>query len=267
MIDVHAHLDDEKLLPRIDEIVDGMKDCGLECIVNSGFDDATNGSTVELTEKYERIFGTLGIHPHEVGELKEQDLLYIERESKREKILAVGEIGLDYYYDLSDRETQKREFVRQLELAYSLKLPVLIHLRDAYGDMCELLRQNSSKLYYGGVLHCYSGSAELVREFNKYGFFYSFGGAVTFKNATEKPAVVRAVGTERLLLETDCPYMTPVPYRGQPNEPKYVRLAAQKIAEILNLTIDEVDKITTENAKKAFPKLNEYMKKRGALWQ
>ncbi len=256
LIDTHAHLNDERLLPIAGDIVSSMKADGLDKIITVGYDYDSSVVNQQLAQRYEDVYFTVGVHPHDAKTYTQEIEDYFFATVKEDaKCVALGEIGLDYYYDLSDREVQKAVFVRQLDLAHSLHIPVAIHLRDAYGDMTRLLKDNKSKLQDGVILHCYSGSKELVKEFAKYDMFYSFGGAITFKNAVDKPDVVRAVPRDRLMLETDCPYMTPVPHRGKTNIPSYVNLVADKVAEILGLDRKEVEELTTNNAHTLFSRL------------
>ncbi len=256
LIDTHAHLNDERLLTDVDSIVQSMVEDGLSKIITVAYDYESSKINKELCSKYDRLYYTVGVHPHDSKTYSSEIADYIYDAVKTDKkCVAVGEIGLDYYYDLSERSVQKRVFVEQLDLAHSLRIPVAIHLRDAYGDMVELLKTNRDKLKDGVILHCYSGSKELVKEFSKYDMFYSFGGAITFKNATEKPEVIRAIPRDRIMLETDCPYMTPVPFRGKTNLPKYVNLVADKLAEIWGVDRAEVEELTTHNANTLFTRL------------
>lgn len=252
LIDTHAHLTDEKLFPEIDGIVSGMNADGLEYIVIVGCDRKSSEDCLAISEKYDRVYSTVGIHPHDAKDATTDDYAFFEKAFRSEKCVAIGEIGLDYHYDLSPREVQKRVFVEQLELAYSLKAPVVIHLREAYGDMLELLRQNAQKLYYGSLIHCYSGSREMLGEFLKFGSLISFGGSLTFKNARHAPEVAAAVPKDSFVVETDCPYLTPEPFRGRVNYPKYVEFAAKKLAEIRGETFGEIAKTTTINAKRFY---------------
>lgn len=258
LIDVHAHLNDEELYPRAEEIYGGMKDNNLLAVINAGYDIPSSNLAVELAEKYDKFFSVAGMHPHDSKSMTDEDYDVLAKLAVGKKNLAIGEIGLDYHYDLSPRETQKRVFVEQLRLAHSLKLPAVIHLREAYGDMNELLRENARYTEYGILFHCYGGSKETAAELiKKYDAYFSFGGAVTFKNATEKPDIVRSIPIDRILLETDCPYMTPVPYRGKPNEPKYINLVAEKMAEVLDKSKEEIEEITVNNTKEFFKKIND----------
>lgn len=252
MIDTHVHLNDERLSPHIDEIVGSMPSDGISALINVGYDIPSSELALKQAENYDGVYCALGVHPHDASTYDRAAEEFLVKASSSPKCVAIGEIGLDYYYDLSPRAVQKDVFVRQLDLAHSLKKPVVIHLRDAYGDMLPLLKENKDKLEYGVLLHCYSGSAEMLKEFCKLGAYFAYGGAITFKNATEKPAVVRATPIDRLLLETDCPYMTPVPYRGQTNYPRYVSLVRDRVAEILSKDVEEIDAITTDNAGRFF---------------
>lgn len=252
LIDTHAHLTDERLLPELDSIVSGMDACGLEYIVSVGCDRKSSEDCAEISEKFGRIYSTVGIHPHDAKDATADDYSFFERAASSEKCVAIGEIGLDYHYDLSPRDVQKRVFVEQLELAYSLKLPVVIHLREAYGDMLALLKENARKLYYGSLIHCYSGSAEMLGEFLKLGAIISFGGSLTFKNARTAPEVAAVVPSDCFVVETDCPYLTPEPMRGRTNYPKYVEYPARKLAEIRGVPFEEICRITTQNAKRFY---------------
>lgn len=255
IIDTHAHINDDRLIGEADSIAADMESDNLEAIINIGYDGKSSEKSVELSEKHERIFAAVGLHPHDASKAAKELYDSFASWCGKPKTVAFGEIGLDFFYDLSPRDVQEKVFLEQLELAHFLKMPVVIHLRDAYGLMLKLLKENAKLLDNGAVLHCYSGSVEMVREFSRLDLYYSFGGAITFKNATEKPAVLKACPTDRILLETDCPYMTPVPHRGKVNYPKYVNLVAQRAAEILSLTPERVAEITTENAKRLFPKM------------
>lgn len=255
LIDSHAHLNDGRLLAEAETIHADMEGDGLLAVVNVGYDVQSSEKSVELSEKYEKIFGAVGIHPHDAVKADGRTYSYFEEAIRREKVVALGEIGLDFFYDLSPREVQERVFLEQLELAHSSKIPAIIHLRDAYALMLKLLKENKRLLEYGAVLHCYCGSKEMLQEYAKLDLYFSFGGAITFKNAVDKPDIVRACPKDRLMLETDCPYMTPVPYRGKVNYPKYVGLVAEKAAEILGLPLEELHSLTVKNTLDFFPKL------------
>lgn len=252
LIDTHAHLTDERLLPELDKIVSEMDACGLEYIVTVGCDRKSSEDCEKISREFDRVYSTVGIHPHDSKDATADDYAFFERASSSDKCVAIGEIGLDYHYDLSPREVQKRVFVEQLELAYSLKLPVVVHLREAYGDMLGLLKENAAKLYYGSLIHCYSGSKEMLGEFLKLGAIISFGGSLTFKNARTALEVAAAVPDDSFVVETDCPYLTPEPYRGRTNYPKFVELPARKLAEIRGVPFEEICRVTTQNAKRFY---------------
>ncbi len=206
----------------------------------------SSAESVKLSNEYDFIYAAVGIHPHDAKEAQEKDYdklrAWLQNESK---VVAVGEIGLDYYYDFSPKDVQREVFVRQLQLAQETGLPVIIHNRDSHGDMMDILRQEAKGVK--GVLHCYSGSVEMAEELLEMGFYLSFAGPLTYKNAAKLPEVVKAVPLERMLIETDCPYLTPQPHRGKRNEPSYVRFVAEKIAEIKGKTWQEVAETTRKN--------------------
>lgn len=255
VIDVHCHLNDERLVDRIEEIASGFSDCGIEACVCVGYDMPSSETAFALSGKFEKIYCAAGVHPHDSESVKPGDFDRLTELAADPKTVAIGEIGLDYFYDLSPRDIQRRVFAEQLELAHALKLPVILHIRDAYEDAQKILFDNKRYLDSGLMLHCYSGSAELVKIFGKLDAYYSFGGAITFKGARRNIEALSAVPIDRLTLETDCPYMTPVPFRGKTNVPEYIRFVAEKAAEIRGLKREELAKITTENAKRLFTKL------------
>lgn len=255
LIDTHAHLNDERLYPRAEEIYRGLEENGIEKVINVGYDENSSNIAVDLSESYDRFYAAVGMHPHDSKDASAKLYDKFIELSKMEKVVAIGEIGLDFHYDFSPRDVQERVFIEQLELARSVKLPAVIHLREAYGVMLRLLKENKSKLEYGILLHCYSGSKEVAEELLKLGGYFSFGGAITFKNAVDKPDIIRALPEDRIMVETDCPYMTPVPYRGKDNEPKYVNLVADRLAEILEKDRQYIEKLTVKNTKEFFKKL------------
>lgn len=255
LIDTHCHLNDERLFDEAERIVNDFASDGIESAVCVGYDLPSSRSAVEISEKFDKIYAAAGIHPHEAKTADASIYAELKELCKKPKTVAVGEIGLDYFYDLSPRGVQQKVFAEQLETAASVGLPVILHIRDAYEDARRILFENKSFLTNGLVLHCYSGSAEMVKEFDKLDAYYSFGGAITFKNAKHNLESLAAVRKDRLLLETDCPYMTPVPYRGQTNYPKYINLVADKAAEIKNIDREKLIEITTENAKRLFSKM------------
>ena len=255
LIDSHAHLNDSDIAPLADRIVGDFESDGILAAVNVGYDMPSSILAVTQTKKYKNVFAAVGMHPHDSRLMTDDDYDTLRKFSKDDKVVAIGEIGLDYHYDLSPRDVQKEVFERQLVLADALKLPVILHVREAYEDTREILERNKQHLSNGVLLHCYSGSAEMVKVFDKYDCYYAFGGAITFKNAKHNLEALKAVRNDRLLLETDCPYMTPVPFRGQMNEPKHINLVLEKAAEILEKDKDELAKETVNNALAFFGKM------------
>lgn len=255
LIDTHCHLNDERLLPEADNIVKSLKADNIEAVINVGYDFPSSLKSIELANTYNEVYATVGIHPHDAKTRKQSDYDWFAKAVTDNKVVAIGEIGLDYFYDLSPRDIQKKVFVEQLELAYSLKMPISVHLRDAYGDMLELVRENKDKLVYGGVLHCYSGSAEMLKEFLKYGFYFAYGGPLTYKNAKQAIQSITATPLDKLMFETDSPYLAPVPLRGETNVPNNVKYVAEKASELLGINIDKLTEITTNNAKTLFKRL------------
>ena len=255
LIDTHCHLNDEKLLCNADRIVASFKDDGLESAICVGYDMPSSECAVTLAEKFEEIYAAVGVHPHDADTLDDEACQRILELAKHKKVVAIGEIGLDYYYDLSEREVQKSAFAQQIELAHQAELPIALHVRDAYEDTRKILFDMKGYIKNGLLLHCYSGSSEYVKIFDKLDAYYAFGGAITFKNAKHNLESLAVVPKGRLLLETDCPYMTPVPFRGKTNEPKYVSLVAQKAAQVLGMSVEEIEEITTQNAKRLFTRM------------
>lgn len=255
LIDSHCHLTDERLLPEREAIVSSMSEDGLCALVTVGYDRESSLGGLAFAEAHAGVWCTLGIHPHDADKLDGETLSSFRTLAGRDKVVAIGEIGLDYYYDLSPRDVQREAFARQIALADECGLPMCLHVRDAYGDCLALLKENEGKLSHGVLLHCYSGSPEMVKEFSRFDAYFAFGGAITFKNARRNVESLSLVPRDRLLVETDCPYMTPVPYRGRTNFPRYVSLVADKVAEVLSLSREEVEEITTANTKRLFSKM------------
>ena len=260
IIDTHCHLNDEILIPEAERIVSEMRENGIEALINVAFDFKSSVSSVEFASKHEGVYATVGIHPDaSFTDCVMENYEKMAELSKNEKVVAWGEIGLDYYR-LDDPKTpvkaiQKGAFIEQIELASMCGLPIAIHMRDSIEDTMAILKENAMMLNNGFVLHCYSGPKELVKEFADMGAYFSFGGAITFKNARRNIESLLEVPSDRLLLETDCPYMAPVPHRGETNEPKYIPLVAQKAAEIKGVSVQEIIDITTNNAKALFTRI------------
>lgn len=248
-IDVHAHLNDEKF-ENVESIVENALSEKVDKIITAGFDISSSRKNLEIASRFPNVFATIGIHPEMVDELEKDYLEVLKEMSKNKKVVAIGEIGLDYHFKDDNKELQKEIFVKQIELANFLDLPVVVHSRDAMGDTLELLKKHPPKKE--SLLHCYSGSIESAKEFIKLGFSFSFGGVVTFNNAKNVFKVVEELPIEKIMLETDCPYMAPVPFRGKRNEPMYIPYIARKIAEIKNIEVEKIAEITTKNAEKMF---------------
>ena len=259
-IDVHCHLTGEEFetLGGVEGVVRRAQEAGVSRIVCSGFDLASSIKAAELAERFESVYFCAGFHPSELKKYQEGDLDEIERLCKKEKCVAVGEIGLDYHYDDNPPKAIQRElFIRQLELAFRMGLPVVLHSRDAAQDTIELLEENAGLLKNGGLMHCYSYSPEMAERFCKLGLCFSFGGTATFKNAKKVQESVRQIPAPFLLSETDCPYLTPEPFRGVfPNEPSRVKEIVQKLAELKEQSVETMQKQIKENAARLFPKLH-----------
>ena len=249
--DTHAHLDNKRFAADRDEHIASLPESGISLVLNAACDMPSCYTTLELTRKWDFIYGAVGVHPHSAEEMTDADLDELARLTREAKIRAIGEIGLDYHYDFSPRGVQRARFRDQLELARRLKLPVIVHDREAHEDCLNILRDFSDLTV---VYHCYSGSLEYAKEVCALGFYLSFGGSATFDNAKTAPEVIRWMPIERLMLETDCPYLTPPPHRGKRNTPAYVPIIAQKFAEYLAMPVEELARITTENGKRFFGK-------------
>lgn len=251
LFDSHAHYDDNRFKDDAYEVIENAYNSGVKHIINVGSDIKTSRKSIEFAEKFEYIYATVGVHPHEVGKLEDNDEEIIRSLCSHPKVIALGEIGLDYYYDHSPRELQKSWLIRQLEVAKDVKLPFVIHNRDAHEDIMKIVR-DELPFEKSGVFHCFSGSWEMAKELLDMGIYLSVGGPITFKNARKTIEVVKNMPLDMLLIETDCPYLTPEPFRGRRNDSSYMRLTAEKIAEIREKSIEEIADITTKNAEKLF---------------
>lgn len=250
IFDTHAHYDDRQFEEDRAELLSSMQEQGVGMIVDAGSDIASWDKIGQLTEQYPFIYGAIGVHPDEVGELDEEKMQRMEKLLSGEKMVAVGEIGLDYYWDKENRDLQKMWFIRQLELARQLDLPVIIHSREAAADTMEIMKQHAKGL--DGVIHCFSYSPEQAKEYVKMGFYLGIGGVVTFKNAKKLKEVVQEIPLEALVLETDSPYLAPVPHRGKRNNSQNLVYVAEEIAALKGVSYEEVVRQTTENAKKLY---------------
>lgn len=250
-IDTHAHLDDERFAADRAEVIERAKEAGLAYIINVGCSLDSARRTLELTQQYDFIYGTVGIHPHDAQDLDGAGLQELRKLAAEQKIVAIGEIGLDYYYDNSPRDIQQRVFRRMIDLAKEVELPIVIHDRDAHEDTFKILREEEA-YRVGGIFHCYSGSLPMARKAIEMGFYISIAGPITFQSAKKTVEVVQEIPLERLLIETDCPYLAPVPYRGKRNEPAYVVKVAEMIAQIKGEPLEKAARITLENGMRVY---------------
>ena len=251
--DTHAHYDDEKFDVDRDEVILRANSMGVENILNVGINLETSKKSIELAKKYDFIYAAVGVHPHEIENLEQDYINQLEDliNQNRHKVVAIGEIGLDYYYDFAPKSLQQKVFIEQIELAKKVGLPVAIHDRDAHGDTLDIIKQQHVS-EVSGILHCFSGSQEMANEVLKQGLYIAIGGVVTFKNAKKIVDIIKNVPMDRLLIETDLPYLTPEPFRGKRNESAYLKYVVEKIAKIKDLPEQEVANITTNNAKRLF---------------
>ena len=250
IFDSHAHYDDKQFDEDRETLLASMKENDVGLILNASDTVHTSKASINLANKYDFIYAAVGIHPHHAKNVTDDVLREIEILSREKKVVAIGEIGLDYYYDNSPRDTQKYWFKKQMQLANKLRLPVIIHDGDAHGDCMDILKKDPPKL--GGILHSFSGSTEMAKEVLALGMDISISGPITYKNNRKAVEVVAEIPIEHLLIETDSPYLPPEPHRGERNSSLYVKYVAQRIAEIKNMSFEEVCRITCENAKRVF---------------
>lgn len=249
IFDTHAHYDDPQFDEDRDSLLSSMESLGVAAIVNAAADPDNWNQIVELTEKYPNVYGMVGAHPDEVGKMNDNELARMTSLLELPKMVAVGEIGLDYHWNVESEVLQKRWFKRQLDLARQLKLPVNIHSRDATEDTLEIMREYRD---LSGIIHCFSGSREIAKEYVKMGFLIGVGGVVTFKNGKKLRRVVESLPLEYLVLETDCPYLAPEPNRGKRNRSDYIRYVAETIAHIKEISVEEVLAQTEKNARRLY---------------
>ncbi len=247
LVDTHCHLDNEKFDEDRLEVIERIKE-NLEFCVNIGYDLASSKKSLELAKEYDFIYAVIGVHPIDIAEYDEEVEKELELLGKNPKVVAIGEIGLDYHWMTEPKEIQQERFKSQLELAERLNKPVVIHTRDAMEDTVNILKEYPN---ITGVIHCYPGSLETAKQLIDR-FYLGIGGTLTFKNSKKAVEVVKDIPLDRIVIETDCPYLTPEPFRGKRNEPIYVEYVAKKIAEIKEISVEDVTKITTENAKKLY---------------
>jgi TatD DNase family protein len=255
LIDTHTHLDDARYDSDREAMIARAREAGVEAFVTIGCDLATSRAAIALADRYPFVYASIGVHPHEVKHIGDMWYDEFRRLAMHKKVVAYGEIGLDYHYNHSSPKDQRNRFREQVTLARELKLPVIIHTREAQEDTIAILREEKAS-DVGGVFHCFSGDAWLAKDALDLGFYLSFSGVLTFQNAVMLRDIAKTVPLDRLLIETDCPYLTPVPHRGKRNEPAYVSLVARQLAQIFSsdptLSTDTIGRITTENAKRLF---------------
>lgn len=250
IFETHAHYDDEQFNEDRDELLRSMADNGIGTIVNVGASLRGCRDSIVLAKRYPFVYAAVGVHPDEVGDLNEETFAWLKDQFAYDKVVAVGEIGLDYYWDNESHDVQKKWFIEQLNLARELELPVIIHSREAAADTLEIMKEHAKGLR--GVIHCFSYSAELAREYVKMGFYIGIGGVVTFKNARKLKETAAEVPLEQIVLETDCPYLAPVPNRGKRNSSLNLKYVAEEIARIRGLATEEVIEQTAINAKQLY---------------
>ena len=250
IFDTHAHYDDEQFDADREELLDSMAEQGVGTIVNVSASYPSCEQVTEMVQKYPFMYAAVGVHPDHVGDLNEETFARMKKLFANDKVIAVGEIGLDYYWDNESHDLQKAWFLRQLELARELDLPVLIHSREAAADTMDIMKEHAEGM--SGVIHCYSYSKEMAREYVKMGFYIGVGGVVTFKNARKLKETVAEIPITSIVLETDCPYLAPEPNRGKRNNSAYIRYVAEEIARIKGITYEEVVAQTEENARKMY---------------
>ncbi len=251
-IDTHAHLTDKIFEGQINDILSEAKQSKVEKIITSGFDLNSSKEALDLAKKYDNIYCSIGVYPENIYDYNEQIENQLKKLSQNKKVVAIGEIGLQYTENMPEHEKQKEVFLRQIKLAKDCKLPVVLHCREAYGDMISLLKKNKDLLTFGGTFHCFSGSYEIAKEAIKLGLYISVGGVSTFKNAQNVKNMLKNIPLENIILETDCPYLIPHPYRGKVNKPSYIPLIAENLAIIKGCNIEQVENITTQNANNLF---------------
>lgn len=248
LVDTHCHVFWE-YYEDLEQVITRAKDKGVGALIVNGYDMSSNKEVLELVKKYDIVYGALGIQPENLDELSDENISFIEEHINDDKIVAVGEIGLDYHYDL-DKERQKDLFKRQLDIARKYNKPVIVHSRDCIQETYDILKMYNIK----GIMHCYSGSVEMAKKFVEIGFFLGIGGISTFKNYRKVVEVIKNIPIEYILLETDCPYLTPEPYRGKRNEPAYIPLILERICSLKSLNYKDAEEVMTSSILRLFDK-------------
>ncbi|MDQ0209174.1 TatD family hydrolase [Alkalicoccobacillus murimartini] len=256
LFDTHVHLNAEQFNDDVEEVIARAKDAGVERMVVVGFDEKTINRALELVEAYEFLYAAVGWHPVDAIDMTDKHLEWLEELSAHPKVVALGEMGLDYHWDKSPKDIQKEVFIKQIHLAKKVNLPIIIHNREADQDIVDILEAEGAK-DVGGIMHCFGGSVEIADRCLAMNFYISLGGPVTFKNAKRPKEVAKHVPIEKLLIETDCPYLAPHPNRGKRNEPGYVKLVAEEIADLRGISYEELAQHTTRNANELFRLTNE----------
>ena len=249
IFDSHAHYNDSKFDEDRDQLLSSMQENNVGYIMNAADSMESIEKILDLCNKFPFMYASVGVHPENTAQMTDKDIKLLRNYTSHEKVKAIGEIGLDYYWDDVERSTQKEWFIRQIELANEVKLPIIVHDRDAHGDTVDVLKQH---LKTGGVLHCFSGSREMARDVLNLGMYIAFGGTLTFKNARRVREVMEYVPLDRILVETDCPYLAPEPFRGKKNSSLYIPYILDVMAEIKGVTPHDAEEITCLNAKKCF---------------
>lgn len=251
LIDSHAHLDMPEFDQDRDEVIQRAHDCGIEYIITVGIDVDSCRHAIRLAEEFEVVYATVGIHPHNAKDIDEETYHILKKLTRHEKVCALGEIGLDFFRNLSPQDTQIKRFRELIALARELKLPIVVHDRDAHQETLSILREEKA-FEVGGVIHCFSGDYEMAVKCLDMGFYISIPGTVTFRKATSLQELVKRIPLERILVETDAPFLAPMPFRGKRNEPSYVKYIAETIAQIKHLDFEKVATVTSQNAKVMF---------------
>ncbi len=251
IFDTHTHLNDADLFDNAEELIQRAEDAGVVRLLVPGYDQESSRRAMELASRFPGVYAAVGIHPHDAKTATEKDFSDLENWANDQKVVAIGEIGLDYHYDNSPRDVQAEVFKRQMEIAKQKGLPIVIHDREAHADVLALIKE-VSPLIAGGIMHSYSGSVEMAMECMKLGFYLSFSGPLTFKNAKKPREVAAALPLDRILVETDAPYLTPEPYRGKQNEPANVRLVIEKLMEIREESPDVIARAVYQNSLRVF---------------
>jgi TatD DNase family protein len=253
LIDSHAHIQGDDYAGEVEAVIGRARQAGVEqiIVVGGAGQMSSNSQAVALAEGHANLYATVGMHPHDAKDVGEDDMRQLKELTRHTRVIAVGETGLDYYYDHSPREVQRRVFAQFIQLAREIDLPIIVHERDAARDAAELLRGEGGESLRG-VIHCFTGDDRAARDYLDMGFYLSFSGIITFKKADALREVVRETPLERIFVETDSPYLTPIPHRGKRNEPAYVRLVAETVAKVKGVSLEEIARLTTQNVRDLF---------------